>query len=83
MKVPSNKLEQMYIQLLALLAKAIAAIPGQAQTLSKGWMQYPLGAAPVFAIRADGGYVWDSDGNRYVDWPMALGPLLLVITIWP
>ncbi len=66
-----------YRQSLALLERAEQSVPGQAQTFSKGWTQYPRGAAPVFATQADGGYVWDVDGNRYVDWPMALGPLLL------
>jgi glutamate-1-semialdehyde aminotransferase len=73
----SNRLDQRYAKSQALLVRAREAIPGQAQTFSKGWTQYPLGAAPVFATRADGGYVWDVDGNRFIDWPMALGPLLL------
>lgn len=60
-----------------LFERARQAIPSQTQTFSKGWTQYPFGAAPIFAERADGGYVWDVDGNRYIDWPMALGPLLL------
>ena len=60
-----------------MLDRAFRAIPAQSQTFSKGWTQYPRGAAPVFAERADGGSVWDVDGNRFVDWPMALGPLLL------
>jgi glutamate-1-semialdehyde aminotransferase len=77
MTVSSNRLNQRYSKSQALLARAREAIPGQAQTFSKGWTQYPLGAAPVFATRADGGYVWDADGNRFIDWPMALGPLLL------
>jgi len=32
---------------------------------------------PTFARRGDGGHVVDADGNRYVDWVMGLGPLLL------
>ncbi len=62
---------------LELLQHAFATVPGQSQTFSKSWTQYPRGAAPVFATRADAGYVWDADGNRLIDWPMALGPLLL------
>jgi glutamate-1-semialdehyde aminotransferase len=73
----SNRLDQRYSRSLALLERARGSIPGQAQTFSKGWTQYPLGASPVFATRADGGYVWDADGNKLIDWPMALGPLLL------
>ncbi|MEC9265198.1 MAG: aminotransferase class III-fold pyridoxal phosphate-dependent enzyme [Alphaproteobacteria bacterium] len=62
---------------LALLKKAEGAIPSQTQTFSKGWTQFPRGVSPVFAERADGGTIWDADGNAFIDWPMALGPLLL------
>ncbi len=73
----TNRLEARYARSLELLARAEKAIPLQAQTFSKSWTQYPRGAAPVFAARADGGYVWDADGTQYIDWPMGLGPLLL------
>jgi glutamate-1-semialdehyde aminotransferase len=66
-----------YARSLELLDQARGAIPAQSQTFSKGWTQFPLGVSPVFAARADGGYVWDVDGHKYIDWPMALGPLLL------
>lgn len=66
-----------YAKSLELLQRAERAIPSQTQTFSKGWTQYPRGAAPVFAVRAEGGHLWDADGNEYIDWPMALGPLLL------
>ena len=66
-----------YARSLELLDQARGAIPAQSQTFSKGWTQFPMGVSPVFASRADGGYVWDVDGHKYIDWPMALGPLLL------
>jgi glutamate-1-semialdehyde aminotransferase len=66
-----------YQRSLELLDRAYEAIPAQAQTFSKNWTQFPRGAAPVFASRADGGRIWDVDGHEYIDWPMALGPLLL------
>jgi glutamate-1-semialdehyde aminotransferase len=66
-----------YARSLELLDEARGAIPAQSQTFSKGWTQFPLGVSPVFATRADGGYLWDADGHKYIDWPMALGPLLL------
>ena len=31
---------------------------------------------PFYLDRADGPYIWDVDGNRYVDYVMAWGPLL-------
>jgi glutamate-1-semialdehyde aminotransferase len=73
----SNDAGAPYSVSLAMLDRARGAIPSQTQTFSKGWTQYPLGASPAFADRADGGRVWDVDGNEFVDWPMALGPLLL------
>lgn len=62
---------------MELLDRAEKAIPSQTQTFSKGWTQFPRGVSPVFATRAEGGTIWDADGNAYIDWPMALGPLLL------
>jgi glutamate-1-semialdehyde 2,1-aminomutase len=32
---------------------------------------------PAFIARGSGAHVWDVDGNRYVDFPMALGPVIL------
>jgi glutamate-1-semialdehyde aminotransferase len=60
-----------------LLARAQAVIPAQTQTLSKNSTQWPRGAAPLYVARAQGAHVWDVDGNRYVDFPMALGPVIL------
>lgn len=35
------------------------------------------GGAPVFMERAKGAYIWDVDGNRYIDYLCAYGPLIL------
>jgi glutamate-1-semialdehyde aminotransferase len=60
-----------------LLSRARELIPGASQTLSKGPTQWVQGVAPAYVQRADGAYVWDVDGNRYLDFPMALGPIVL------
>jgi glutamate-1-semialdehyde 2,1-aminomutase/spore coat polysaccharide biosynthesis protein SpsF len=60
-----------------LLSRGSKLIPGASQTLSKGPTQWVQGVAPAYVERADGAYVWDVDGNRYLDLPMALGPILL------
>ncbi len=73
----SDKLSNRYKISMEYLERAYSVIPSQAQTFSKNWTQYPKGAAPIFSVRADGGHVWDVDGNKFIDWPMALGPLLL------
>jgi len=35
------------------------------------------GEAPVFADRAEGAYLWDVDGNRYVDFVLGFGAVVL------
>jgi len=60
-----------------LLARGRALIPGASQTLSKGPTQWVQGVAPNYLSRGRGAHVWDVDGNRYLDLPMALGPVLL------
>jgi glutamate-1-semialdehyde aminotransferase len=60
-----------------LLRRGNELIPGASQTLSKGPTQWVQGVAPAYVERAEGAYVWDVDGNRYLDFPMALGPIML------
>ena len=52
-------------------------IPGCSQTFSKGWTQFTFGASPIFLRSGKGCRVIDVDGNEYVDYPMALGPIVL------
>lgn len=52
-------------------------IPGGTQTLSKGPSQFVDGVSPKFLRCGRGCHVWDVDGNEYIDYPMALGPILL------
>jgi len=61
----------------SLKGKAERLIPSCTQTFSKGPTQYVQGVAPVFLARANGSHVWDVDGNEYIDFPMALGPIIL------
>lgn len=61
----------------ALLERARKVIPGCAQTFSKGYTQYVLGAAPVFLERGKGCRVWDVDGNEYIDYVQGLLPNIL------
>jgi glutamate-1-semialdehyde aminotransferase len=59
------------------LERAQRVIPAFTQTLSKNPTQWVQGVAPAYVERAEGAYVWDVDGNRYIDFPMALGPVIL------
>jgi glutamate-1-semialdehyde 2,1-aminomutase len=36
-----------------------------------------IGRSPIFIERAEGPYIWDVDGGRYVDWVSSWGPLIL------
>src|SRR5438034_3652316 len=42
---------------------------------SRGAAVYSPG--PIFLQRGRGSHVWDADGNEYIDYPMALGPIVL------
>ncbi|MGQ9730235.1 MAG: aspartate aminotransferase family protein [Candidatus Zipacnadales bacterium] len=60
-----------------LYAKAVELIPGGSQTNSKRPAGYAPGAFPIYVERAKGCRVWDVDGNEYIDYIMALGPIVL------
>jgi glutamate-1-semialdehyde 2,1-aminomutase len=47
------------------------------QTLAKGPGQYVDGVAPKYLKKGKGAHVWDVDGNEYLDYNMAIGPLSL------
>jgi glutamate-1-semialdehyde aminotransferase len=62
---------------LALGAQARRFIPGVTQTTSKRPEAFAPGAFPDFIERGQGSHVWDVDGNEYVDFVMACGPVTL------
>ncbi len=55
-----------------LFKKARKIIPLASQTFSKSYLQLTLGAAPLFIEKGNGAYVWDIDGNKYLDMMNAL-----------
>ena len=58
-------------------ARATGLIPAYSQTLAKGPDQYVAGVAPKYLRRGKGAHVWDVDGNEFIDFNMAIGPLSL------
>lgn len=54
-----------------LCKRAHEIIPGGAHTYSKGSDQSPK-LGPKFIEKGKGCYVWDVDGNKYLDWAMGL-----------
>lgn len=60
-----------------LLKKAKRLIPNASQTLSKSYRMFIEGEFPLFVSRAKGCYIWDVDGNKYIDYTNALGPVII------
>jgi glutamate-1-semialdehyde 2,1-aminomutase len=56
-----------------LYDRALSVMPGGVNSSVRAAIE----PYPFFIERGDGGHVIDADGNRYVDWVMGLGPLLL------
>jgi glutamate-1-semialdehyde 2,1-aminomutase/spore coat polysaccharide biosynthesis protein SpsF len=60
-----------------LLNVALEIIPKGTQTASKCYNQFVRGVHPNFVNKSKGAYIWDVDGNKYIDHVMALGPIIL------
>jgi glutamate-1-semialdehyde aminotransferase len=60
-----------------LYNRALNLIPSVTQTLAKGPQQNVKGIAPKYLQKGKGSHVWDVDGNEYIDFNMAIGPLSL------
>ena len=52
----------------------------RAQKLMPGGVSSPVRAIsphPFYTARASGPYLWDNDGNRFIDYCLAYGPMIL------
>ena len=57
----------------ALYERACRVLPGGiSSNIRAKWQPFPL-----FYTRGKGSHVWDADGNEYIDYVLARGPLLL------
>jgi glutamate-1-semialdehyde 2,1-aminomutase len=59
------------------LRRALKAVPLGSQTFSKSKTQLPVGVSPFFASKGEGAYLWDVDGNRYIDFVNSLASITL------
>ncbi|MFC0333969.1 glutamate-1-semialdehyde 2,1-aminomutase [Paenibacillus sepulcri] len=59
----------------ALYTEALEHIVGGVNSPSRSFKAVG-GGAPVFMERAQGAYFWDVDGNRYIDYLCAYGPII-------
>lgn len=58
-----------------LFAAAQKVIPGGVNSPVRAFRA--VGGQPLFIDRAEGPYMWDADGNRYIDYVLSWGPLIL------
>ena len=62
---------------LEIYQRAKELIPGTTQLISRRPTRAALGVSPIYAERAKGCRIWDVDGNEYIDWTSAVGPVIL------
>ena len=62
---------------LKFLEKSKTLIPGLTQTFSRAAPTFVQGCYPVYAKSANGSHFFDVDGNEFIDYLMALGPITL------
>jgi glutamate-1-semialdehyde 2,1-aminomutase len=60
---------------IALFEEAIRLIPGGVNSPARAFRT--VGGRPLFITRGEGPYVFDVDGNRYIDYVLSWGPLIL------
>lgn len=59
----------------ALFDRAKKVLPGGVNSPVRAYRA--VGRTPRFIERADGAYIWDVDGRRYIDYVCSWGPMLL------
>lgn len=59
----------------ALFARALPVIPGGVNSPVRAFKG--VGGTPVFVRRAEGAYIEDEDGHRYIDYIGSWGPMIL------
>ncbi len=59
----------------ALFQEALKVIPGGVNSPARAFRS--VGGDPLFIQRAEGPWMWDEDGNRYLDLINSWGPLIL------
>ena len=58
-----------------LYQEALTLLPGGVNSPVRAFRG--VGGEPIFIERADGAYLYDVDGNRYLDYVQSWGPMLL------
>lgn len=58
-----------------LFDRASAVIPGGVNSPVRAFKA--VGGEPIFIARGEGPYIYDADGNRYIDYVLSWGPLIM------
>ena len=58
-----------------LFKKAQKVIPGGVNSPVRAFKS--VGGKPIFIRKANGAFLWDEDGNRYIDYCLSWGPMIL------
>ena len=62
-------------QSISLFERAQQSIPGGVNSPVRAFKS--VGGTPVFIERAKGAYLYDVDGNKYIDYINSWGPMIL------
>lgn len=65
----------MYDKSKALFERAQASIPGGVNSPVRAFKS--VGGTPIFLQKAKGAYLYDADGNQYIDYINSWGPMIL------
>lgn len=60
---------------ISLFERAAASIPGGVNSPVRAFKS--VGGTPIFMEKAKGAYLYDADGNRYIDYIASWGPMIL------
>lgn len=65
----------MYTKSISLFQRAQQSIPGGVNSPVRAFKS--VGGTPLFIEKAKGAYLYDADGNRYIDYIASWGPMIL------
>src|SRR5712671_5025293 len=65
----------MYKKREELLERAKKSIPGGVNSPVRAFKS--VGGTPIFMTNAKGAYLYDADGNKYIDYIASWGPMIL------
>ena len=74
---PKEESKRKFTKSAQHLNRALETIPVGSQTFSKSYLGWALGSAPFYAKHGSGAIITDLDDNQFIDFIMALLPVVL------